>query len=67
MAVALWAAAEASPVAWVCLDEFDNRAGAFWSYVVAALRRSGVTLPKALHGVPKEPAGYNAFLVVCRV
>ncbi|HEX6527365.1 MAG TPA: LuxR C-terminal-related transcriptional regulator [Streptosporangiaceae bacterium] len=63
MAVAMWAAAEASPVAWVCLDEFDNRPGAFWSYVVAALRRSGITLPKALHTVPQEPAGYGAFLL----
>src|ERR1700728_984867 len=31
MAVALWAAAESGPVAWVGLDEFDNRPGAFWS------------------------------------
>ena len=48
MAVAMWAAAEADPVAWVCLDEFDNRPGTFWSYVVAALRRSGVAVPKTL-------------------
>ena len=48
MALALWAAAEPGPVAWVCLDEYDNRPGVFWSYVVAALRRSGVAVPGAL-------------------
>src|SRR5262249_5597694 len=39
MALAVWAA-EPGPVAWVSVDEYDNRPGAFWSYVVAALRRS---------------------------
>jgi LuxR family transcriptional regulator, maltose regulon positive regulatory protein len=48
MAVALWAAAETGPVAWVGLDEFDNQPRMFWSYVIAALRRSGVTLPQEL-------------------
>ena len=37
-ALALWAVAEPGIVAWVCLDEFDNRSGVFWPYVVAALR-----------------------------
>ncbi len=45
MALALWAAAEPGPVTWVSLDEFDNRPRVFWSYVVAALRRSGVAVP----------------------
>ena len=45
MALALWAAAEPGPVAWVGLDEFDNRPGAFWAYVAAVLRRSGVAVP----------------------
>jgi hypothetical protein len=53
MALAWWAA-QPGPVAWVCVDENDNRPGIFWSYVVAALRRSGVTLPKAL---PPPPRG----------
>ena len=35
-------------VAWVSLDGYDNRPGVFWSYVVAALRRSGVAVPAAL-------------------
>jgi LuxR family transcriptional regulator, maltose regulon positive regulatory protein len=45
MALALWAAAEPGPVAWVGLDEFDNRPGVFWAYVAAALRQSGVAVP----------------------
>ena len=46
MALALWAAAERGPVAWVALDEYDNGAEAFWPYVVAALRRAGrATMP----------------------
>ena len=48
MAVASWAAAEPRAVAWVCLDRYDNRPSAFWSYVVAALRRSGIVMPRAL-------------------
>ena len=54
MALALWAAAEPGTVAWVGLDEFDNRPGVFWSYVMAALRRSGVAIPSTLRGVPQE-------------
>jgi LuxR family transcriptional regulator, maltose regulon positive regulatory protein len=45
MALALWAATEPGPVAWVGLDQFDNRPGVFWAYVAAALRRSGVAVP----------------------
>ena len=56
MAVALWAAAEAGPVAWVGLDEFDNEPDTFWNYVLAALRRSGVALPPKSCG-PCRPAG----------
>jgi LuxR family transcriptional regulator, maltose regulon positive regulatory protein len=63
MALALWAATEPGPVAWVCLDEFDNRPGVFWSYVVAALRRCGVAMPEALQGVPKRRAGEDGFLL----
>ena len=44
MALALWAAAGPGTVAWVNVDELDNQPGIFWSYVVAALRRSGVAL-----------------------
>src|SRR5580704_2480698 len=61
MALALWAAAEPGAVAWVGLDEFDNRPGVFWSYVVAALRQAGVAIPKALRAVPPE-RGEDGFL-----
>jgi LuxR family transcriptional regulator, maltose regulon positive regulatory protein len=63
MAVALWAAAESGPVAWVGLDEFDNRPGAFWSYLAAALRRSGVAVPKALQVAAQDPAGTDGLLL----
>ena len=52
MALALWAAAEPGAAAWVGLDEFDNRPGVFWSYVVAALRHSGVVIPEGAAGRP---------------
>jgi hypothetical protein len=48
MALALWAAAEPGPVAWVGLDDDENRPPVFRSYLVAALRRSGVAVPGAL-------------------
>jgi LuxR family transcriptional regulator, maltose regulon positive regulatory protein len=63
MAVALWAAAETGPVAWVGLDEFDNGPGAFWSYAVAALRRSGVALPKELRALPHGRDHDDEFLL----
>ena len=46
MAIALWAAANATPaLAWITLDEYDNRPPVFWSYVVAALRQVGFAVP----------------------
>jgi LuxR family maltose regulon positive regulatory protein len=62
-ALALWAAAEPGIVAWVCLDEFDDRPGVFWSYVVAALRESGVTLPRALAATMRGRVGGHVFLL----
>jgi LuxR family transcriptional regulator, maltose regulon positive regulatory protein len=62
MAVALWAA-ETGPVAWVGLDEFDNGIGPFWSYVVAALCRSGVALPKELRALPPSRDHDDEFLL----
>ena len=41
MALALWAAAESRTVAWVRLDEFDNRPEVFWPNVIAELSRAG--------------------------
>ena len=63
IALALWAAAESGTVAWISLDDFDNQPGAFWSYIVAALGRSGVALPKVLSAdLPRRQADHT-FLV----
>ena len=56
MALSLWAAAEPGTFAWVTVDQFDNRPGVFWAYVVAALRQSGLALP----GVVPSGRGWNA-------
>ncbi len=63
MAIASWAASSAYPsrLAWVALDEYDNKPRVFWSYVVAALRRAGVTVPRLLPG-PARGAMEQAFL-----
>jgi len=52
MAIASWAAASTYPctLAWVTLDDYDNKPRVFWSYVVAALRRPGLTVPQVLPG-----------------
>jgi LuxR family maltose regulon positive regulatory protein len=63
IALALWAEAEPGAVAWVGLDEFDDRPGAFWCYVIAALRRSGVATPKALPATTPGPAVDHEFLL----
>ena len=62
MALALWAA-EAGPVAWVSLDDYDNQPGVFWSYVAAALRRSGAAVPGTLSTAPRGRAADHAFLL----
>ena len=63
MALALWTASEPGAVAWVSLDEYDNRAGVFWSHVVAALHRSGVAAPKTVPAAARGRAGDHAFLL----
>jgi LuxR family transcriptional regulator, maltose regulon positive regulatory protein len=63
MALALWAAAEPGPVAWVSLDDYDNQPGVFWSYVVAALRRSGVAVAGTLPAAARERAVDHMFLL----
>ncbi len=62
-ALALWAAAEPGAVAWVRLDRYDNRPGAFWSYVVAALRRSGVVIPDVPSAGARGRAADHVFLL----
>ena len=63
MALALWAAAEPGTVAWISLDDFDNQPGAFWSYAVAALGRSGVAIPKVLSAASPRRLADHTFLV----
>jgi LuxR family transcriptional regulator, maltose regulon positive regulatory protein len=64
MAITSWAAAGSHPRAhaWITLDEYDNRPRVFWSYVVAALRRAGVSVPRVLLG-PGGQAVDHDFLV----
>ncbi len=58
MALALWAVTEPGTVAWVTVDEFDNRPGVFWAHVVAALSRSGVAVPEAFPAAQGRDAGH---------
>jgi LuxR family maltose regulon positive regulatory protein len=61
MALASWAASEPGLVAWVSLDEYDNQPAGFWSYVAAALHRSGIAIA---HGADaREQAGEHLFLL----
>jgi LuxR family transcriptional regulator, maltose regulon positive regulatory protein len=49
-------------LAWVTLDDYDNKPRVFWSYVVAALRRAGLSVPRVMPG-PTREAVEHAFLV----
>jgi len=64
MAIASWAAAgtSACSLAWVTVDDYDNKPRVFWSYVVAALRGAGISVPHILPG-PTREAVEHAFLV----
>jgi LuxR family transcriptional regulator, maltose regulon positive regulatory protein len=65
MALALWAAGRspAGPVAWVTIDDYDNRPRVFWSYVLAALQRAGVPIPKGLSATARRYAVDHDFLL----
>ncbi len=63
MAMALWAAASPGAVAWVTLDDYDNRPRVFWSYVVAALRRADVAVARTLSAVLPGQAVDHVFLL----
>jgi LuxR family transcriptional regulator, maltose regulon positive regulatory protein len=64
MAIAAWAASTSyrCALAWVNIDDYDNRPRVFWSYVVAALRRAGVAVPRVAPG-PGRVAVDHLFLV----
>jgi len=63
MAIAAWAAASDRPgtLAWLTVDEHDNRPRVFWSYIVAALRQAGVATPQVRAG-PGRVAVDHVFL-----
>jgi LuxR family transcriptional regulator, maltose regulon positive regulatory protein len=65
MAIALWAAACASAdrLAWITLDDYDNRPKVFWSYFVAALRRAGVAVPRISPAAAAGDAVDHLFLL----
>lgn len=64
MAIASWAAASTYPctLAWVTLDDYDNKPRVFWSYVVAALRRSGITVPRVVPGPTRDAVDHDFLL-----
>jgi len=64
MAIASWAAAGSRPgaLAWITLDDYDNRPRVFWSYVTAALRRAGIDVPRVLPGPGRDTVDH-AFLL----
>jgi LuxR family maltose regulon positive regulatory protein len=55
MAIALWSAANSDPgiMVWITIDDYDNRPKVFWSYVVAALRRAGIAVPRIPATAPR--------------
>ncbi len=60
MAIASWAAssADSAVLAWVSLDDYDNRPKTFWSYVVAALRQAGIAVPPVSAAAGRGPTGH---------
>jgi LuxR family transcriptional regulator, maltose regulon positive regulatory protein len=65
IAVASWATAASGlgPVAWVSIDEYDNRQKVLWSYVVAGLQRAGVAVPRALGTAARSGATDLGFIL----
>ena len=63
MAIVAWAAATSYPgtLAWLTVDDYDNRPRVFWAYVAAALRRAGVAVPRVVPG-PGRVAVDHVFL-----
>jgi len=65
MALAMWAASSQAETmtAWVTIDDHDNQPRVFWSYVLEALRRSGVLVPRALTATARRYAVDHEFLL----
>jgi LuxR family maltose regulon positive regulatory protein len=62
-AAASWAAGARGPVAWVTLDRYDGRPRVFWSTIVEALRRAGVTF-RRVPTVSERGAGAGHLLLL---
>lgn len=69
MAIALWAAARSCPgtLVWITLDDYDNQPRAFWSYVVAALRQAGITVPPGCPAGTRASVGHDFLLRLASV
>jgi LuxR family maltose regulon positive regulatory protein len=63
MALALWADTWPGACAWITLDDYDNRPKVFWSYVITALRRAGITVPRALSAAVRGHFADHGFLL----
>jgi LuxR family maltose regulon positive regulatory protein len=65
MALALWAAGRQAtgPIAWVSVDDFDNRPRVFWSYVLASLGRAGVPVPRTMSATARRYSVDHEFLL----
>jgi LuxR family transcriptional regulator, maltose regulon positive regulatory protein len=65
MALALWTARRAPDdrIAWVTIDDYDNRPRVFWSYVLAAVARAGVPVPKTMSATVRRYAVDHEFLL----
>ncbi|HEY1320807.1 MAG TPA: AAA family ATPase, partial [Streptosporangiaceae bacterium] len=64
LAMAAWAANQPRvPVAWVTLDEFDNKPRVLWGHVTAALRRAGVPVPHTAWAAAALDSMDHEFLV----
>ena len=52
MAILAWAASTRDPctLAWLTVDDYDNRPQVFWPYLVAALRQAGIAVPRVVSG-----------------
>ncbi|MEV6596263.1 LuxR C-terminal-related transcriptional regulator [Actinoplanes sp. NPDC051346] len=62
---ASWVRGEAAhtAVAWITLEDEDDQVSGFWTYVVAALRRAGVSVSASLTAPPSRAGVDRSFLV----
>jgi LuxR family maltose regulon positive regulatory protein len=65
IALAMWASGRTAggARAWVTIDDHDNQPRVFWSYVLEALRRSGVLIPRAISAAVRRYPVDHEFLL----